>query len=123
MVGVWRPYFLVIYKNVTASTSDILTAQIGMTEEFQGEKLITNSTSTYDVIAITDESGKPYTNATTAIVFDNLLIDNVSTNVIGQIDFPIYLAPGSKINVAVTETSGSNNEIWWLVVGKIRSVV
>jgi len=123
MVGIWRPYFLVIYKNVTASTSDILTAQIGMTEEFQGEKLITNSTSTYDVIAITDESGKPYTNATTAIVFDNLLIDNVSTNVIGQIDFPIYLAPGSKINVAVTETSGSNNEIWWLVVGKIRSVV
>ena len=123
MVGIWRPYFLVIYKNVTASTSDILTAQIGMTEEFQGEKLITNSTSTYDVIAITDESGKPYTNATTAIVFDNLLIDNVSTNVIGQIDFPIYLAPGSKINVAVTETSGSGNEIWWLVVGKIRSVV
>jgi hypothetical protein len=123
MPGVWRPYFLIVYKSVTASTTDTLTASIGMTEEFQGEKLITNSTSTYDVQAITDESGKPYTNATSSASIDNLLIDNVSTNAIGQIDFPIYMAPGGKINIKVLETSGSDNEIWWLIIGKIRSVV
>jgi len=123
MPGTWRPYFFIVYKSVTASTTDILTAQIGMTEEFQAEKLITDSTGIYDVLAITDEAGKPYTNATTTAAIDNLLIDNVSTNVIGQIDFPLYLAPGGKINITVLETSASTNEIWWLFVGKIRSVV
>jgi hypothetical protein len=123
MPGIWRPYFFIVYESVAGSATEVASSSIGMTEEFQGEKLIVNATGAFDLIGVTDQGGTPYTNATSAKMIDSALIDNVSTNVIGPIEFPIYLGPGSTLNLTVTDTSTSTNEVWFLFVGKIRSVV
>lgn len=123
MPGEWRPYFLIGYRNLTANQSAGIDLDVGANEEFEGRELRILSTSTFDIVGIKNESGLPFTNADQNTVLDNLLLRILAEGSPEpvQLDPPLQVPPTGTISVTVTDTSASGNEIWILLVGKIRT--
>lgn len=124
-MGEWRPYFLVGYKNVTASSTKTLEIDIGATEEFEAHAIrIVATSESFDIIKITDQGGTPHTNADSTTVLDGRLLFNTTENEYNIVELPEpwNLAPQTRLSFDITDTSGSANEVWILLIGKMRSV-
>lgn len=120
-----RPYFLVGYKSCTASATSSLTIEVGATEHFEAHEIRIKSTSeSFDIVKIVDQGGTPYTNATSSTVIDGMLLTNATENKYNVIELPIpwILEPQTKLTFDITDTSGSTNEVWILLIGTMRTV-
>lgn len=122
----WRPYFLLGYESVAGSATESLTITIGATENFVAEKIRIHSTSvSFDIIGISDQAGVPYTNATSTAMIDGNLLAAATKNKWPEIDLetPWHLPPNTKLTFRITDTSTSTNEIWILLIGKMKTAV
>lgn len=120
-----RPYFLVGYKSLTASTAGNLTIEIGATEKFHAHKIRVKATSEgFDLRGITDQGGTPFTNVDTTTVLDGMLLTNNAENEYNEIELPIpwELAPQTKLTFDLKDTSGATNEVWILLIGTMETV-
>ena len=125
MPGAWRPYFFVGYNSIVANATESVEFSVGATEEFEGKAIRIHATSVgFDVIRIADQGGTPYTNASSTSVIDGNLLTAATKNEFAEIELaePLNLGPNSKLTVDITDTSGSTNELWVLLIGKMRSV-
>lgn len=125
MSGTWRPYFLQGYESVAGSATESLIISLGETEEMEVYEIRIKATSeSFDIIGITDQSGIPYTNATSTTVIDGTLLTNATENEynIIKLPVPLHLPPGTQLRFQITDTSASTNEIWILLIGKMRTV-
>jgi len=125
MAGTWRPYFLLGYESVAGSATESLTISIGETEEFEAHSIRVHSTSvSFDIIGITDQSGIPYTNATSTAMLDGNLLAAATKNEWAEVKLPIplHLPAGTSLRFQITDTSTSTNEVWIMLVGKMRTV-
>jgi len=125
MPGEWRPYFLVGRASISASSTGTIQWTTGSTEEVVVNKIRIHATSnSFDITSITNQGGIPFTNATSSTPLDGNLLTAATKNSYYEIDLPTewQLPPDTTINFAITDTSGSTNEIFIVGIGKRRTV-
>lgn len=124
MAEEWRPYIIVGYESVTASTAETVTWSTGSSEEVVVNRIRVHSTGAFDVTKIVDQGGIPFTNATTSAVIDSSMLTASTKNRYFEIDLPTEwnLPPNTTITFSVTDTSAATNEIWIVGIGKRRTL-
>jgi len=125
LMAEWRPYWLVGYKSLSGSASGVLEIEVGATEEFEVDEIRIKSTSElFDITGITDQGGTPFTNADSTTVLDGMLLTNATENEYNIIKLkePWPLLPQTKLTFEITDTSAATNEIWILLVGRMKAV-
>lgn len=121
----WRPYFLVGYKSCTASVTSTLKITTGATEEFECNEIRIKATSeNFDITKIVDQGGTPFTNADTSSPLDARLLMNDTENNYNVIKLmePWNLPPQTTLSFDIDENSGSTNEVWVLLIGRMKTV-
>jgi hypothetical protein len=108
-----RPYVLTDSVTLSANSTGQLELPVGANEDFEGYEIFFTSTSTFNITAITNTSGVPFTNADTTNVIPNTLFTSAldqRTNV-GVLQIPINISGNDKLVIDLTDTSGSSNTV------------
>jgi len=125
MAEEWRPYILVGRKVLSGNSSGTLTLEVGSTEHFEATSMRVLATSdAFDITGITREEGTPFTNADATNVIDGKILYSATRNSYYEFKFvePLQLPPNAKLSFELTDTSGSTNEIFIYLIGRIKSV-
>lgn len=115
-----RPYILISRVVLPGNTRGTVRFSIGLTEEFNGERMWFRSTGAFSVEAIKDNTGVDYSNATvdTPIPSTMLFATQFTGEGIGRFAIPLYLAPGTTLEIALLDISGAQNTINIAIEGK-----
>lgn len=113
------------YKSLAGSSTATVEIAIGETEEFEGDEIRVHATNVgIDLISITDQAGVPYTNATSSAPIDGNLFAVALKTEYNRLLFPtpLHLPPGTRLKFQITDTSTATNEVFILLMGKMRTV-
>lgn len=120
-----RPYFLRGRVSLTGSAAGSISFDIGASEHFEAMAMRIAATSeSFDLTGISDQGGVPYTNASQTDVIDGKLLFNTTENEYNEIKFavPWNLPPNTTLKFDLIDTSTSTNEIFIVLIGKMKSV-
>ena len=119
------PYFVLGYKSLSANATGAVTWEAGSNERLTIYRIRIYSTGSFDITDIEDQTGTPYTDASSTKPLDSNLVKFVTANAFPteiELPQPIVLDPSTTLTFTVKDTSGSTNEIWILGIG-VREVV
>lgn len=123
--GMWRPFFLTDTVVVAASSTGVATFTTPTNEEFEADSLLIVATSNaFNIETMQDESGQGYTNADSVNPLTGTMFPIAQTNLRQPLALPapLQIRPNGTFNVTLRDTSGSENTIRIMFIGKRRTV-
>jgi len=123
MANEWYGYFMTDSVTVAASSRANAVLSVPSGEEFEAHSIsIDGGNGAYSIEGITDESGRPYTNASQADPIPSTLlpIEQSSLAAAIQLPAPILIRSNGTLNISFLDTSGGQNIIRVLLMGRRR---
>ena len=124
MAGTKRPYFLTDTVVLTASAAGQAVLRVGSNERFEGHKLLILSTGAFEVTAITDDAGLPFTNADVGDPLTNVMFpdDMDAGDQPLELDTPLIIEKNNALTVSFTDTSAASNTVRVTIYGTMESL-
>lgn len=110
--------FLVMqHYEVPLNTSHTFKYVVARNEQLVIHEIFMASDGTYDIVDISDDSGRNYSNCNASSPIPSIFLQDPAAllDVFKRFEPPIRLAGGDGFNIGVTDTSGANNDIWILL--------
>ena len=124
MAGTKRPYYLTDSVDLTANAAGELVLRVGSNERFEGHSIMIQRTGAFNVTAMKDDSGLPFTNADAGdplnqSMFPDDVLDHADFS---KLDAPMVIEKNNALSLSVTDTSGASNTLRCVVKGTMESI-
>ena len=124
MAGTKRPYILTDTVALGASAAGQAVLRVGSNERFEGYKLLILSTGNFDIQAITDDAGLPFTNADAADPLTQAMFaDDVDSGDMPlEFHAPFVIEKTNALTISFLDTSAASNTVRVAIYGTMESV-
>ena len=124
MAGTKRPYILTDTVVLGASAAGQAVLRVGSNERFEGHKLLILSTGNFDITAITDDAGLPFTNADSADPLTQAMFaDDVDSGDMPlEFHAPFVIEKTNALTISFLDTSTASNTVRVAIYGTMESV-
>lgn len=124
MAGTKRPYILTDSVALGASGDGETVLRVGANERFEGHKLLILSTGNFEVRAIKNDSGLPFTNADTGDPLTQAMFpdDYDAGDQPLELDSPLIIEKNDALTLQLTDTSAASNTVRVVLYGTIESL-
>ena len=124
MAGTKKPYFLTDTLSLAASAAGELVLRVGSNERFEGHSIMIQRTGSFDITAIKNDSGSPFTNADAADPLNQSMFpdDVLDHDNFMQLDAPLVVEKSDALTISVTDTSAATNALRVVIKGTMESL-
>ena len=124
MAGTKRPYFLTDTLALAGSASGEIVLRVGSNERFEGHSVMIQRTGNFDITAIKNDSGLPFTNADTGDPLNQSMFpdDVLDHDDFEKLDAPLIIEKSDALTISVTDTSTASNTLRCVVKGTMESL-